>query len=59
MFWPMIGDAKQNSFHHFVKTFIEYQNPRHFFKVGSDINSIFAAEKFASNVFVLKVDFRK
>lgn len=55
VFWPAIVDISGN-FRWFIKQHVEYEKPLHFFCAGSDKNSIFAANKFNSNVLVLNID---
>ena len=54
-FWPSLID-KNGKFLWFVKDSIEYKHPTIFFVPGSDKNSIFAAQKFNSNVIALNLD---
>jgi hypothetical protein len=58
LYWPLIWNAKLNSFKSFIKNYFEYERPCNFFTEGSDKNSIFAMSNFPSNVLVLQVDFR-
>jgi ribonuclease HI len=55
-FWPYLVSVN-GSFESFIKHYVEYSKPRNFFVAGSDKNSVFAQEKFLSNVLVLRIDF--
>lgn len=55
VFWPAIVDISGN-FRWFIIQHVEYEKPLHFFCAGSDKNSIFAANKFNSNILVLNID---
>ena len=55
----MLWDAEKGSYKSFIQDLVEYKRPKNFFTSGSDRNSIFAQEKFESNVLVLLIDFRK
>ena len=59
LYWPMLWDAEKGSYKSFIQDLVEYKRPKNFFRSGSDRNSIFAQEKFESNVLVLFIDFRK
>lgn len=54
-FWPSLID-KNGKFLWFVKDSIEYKHQTNFFVSGPDKNSIFAAQKFNSNVIALNLD---
>ena len=58
LFWPMLWDENRKYYAYFVKSLVEYEKPKNFFKPGSDKNSIFACNAFQSNVLVLKVSFK-
>ena len=55
-FWPLLVESRTGIFRKFVLEAVEYSKPSGFFKSGSDVNSIFAANPFPSNVIVLKLD---
>lgn len=57
-FWPLLWSFNDQRFKYFVKDVIEYAKPKKFFQKGSDINSIFVAEKLSFNILVLRLDFR-
>ncbi|VDH97494.1 Hypothetical predicted protein [Mytilus galloprovincialis] len=57
-FWPLLWSFNDQRFKYFVKDVIEYAKPKKFFQKGSDIDSIFVAEKLSFNILVLRLDFR-
>lgn len=57
-FWPFLWSSDNSRFNFFVKDVVEYVRPVSFFEVGSDKNSIFAAQPLTFNVLVLRLDFK-
>jgi hypothetical protein len=55
-FWPVLYNG--NNYRGGISVLLEYIKPVDFFIKGLFGNSVFSSEKFASNVLILKLDFR-
>jgi hypothetical protein len=57
LFWPFI--ATEDGWAQGISLLYEYENPCNFFLRGPFGNSVFTEGKFAGNVLVLKLDFKR
>lgn len=57
IFWPVIWNDRGHRFQSFVQYHLECVKPSNLFEAGSDKDSMFAKERFESNVLALIIHF--